>query len=207
MSKIKPRLPYKRFMDNILQCYQESSDVEKREGNTWYQQANEWCQQKAKKYNVKIETVVGIVAALSPACGVEQNLIDANNILKSNNPSEVIVTSYGQNKAKAIKIKEGQNPLDVLGGRKVKAFYDNMLNPESSNLCCVDRHALCIALGRPLTESERNEWNQERKHEIVENSFITVATAIGIKPHQLQAATWISYRNSLKRKLQDAIPF
>ena len=77
--------------------------------------------------------------------------------------SAIMIGGYpatGQTKVnnnKALRILNGEHPLEVLGGLKVVPFYKAILNPEGDNPTVVDRHASAVYMGRPLAESELNK--------------------------------------------------
>lgn len=117
----------------------------------WYRDAHQWAQALATAYGLTVETVVGVVSALSPLNGWESQLEWTPRILDAargtvDSASEWIPgPGLGANKRKAARILCGAEPLDVLGGNKVRAFYANICGDETA--VCVDRHAWAIATG------------------------------------------------------------
>ena len=126
------------MIENIKGVYYLSKAYEKRHGEIWYKNANKSCSTIAKKTDINIAFVVGVLSALSPNNKWERNVIDAENMCiayKSNIPlDEVKVCTYNANKQKAIKILELidkdkifvdiDDIREILNGNKVKAFFD-----------------------------------------------------------------------------------
>lgn len=172
-------------------------------GVTWYNKAHQKALKLAKRYNVDTDAVCGIIAALSPNNQWERNLIDTESLLLAKSRLRSIndfkCCTYNQNKLKAWKIANGDNPLDILSGNKVVSFYQCILNPIDPNLVCIDSHAINIALGRMATIAQTPSLsNQEYATFAVaykqttrwinsENDYLVI-------PMQVQAITWLYYR-------------
>lgn len=121
------------------------------------------------------------------------NLRDAERVCAAGDemPS---VTTYGQNLAKAIAIRDGAKPLSILGGNKVICFYDCIVNSKSSCVA-VDRHAIRVAAGGGYTVEEGSRWlSRKGNYERAALSYMVAADQAGIEPHQMQAITWLTYR-------------
>ena len=104
----------------------------------WYIEAHHIAELWASKYNYTVPQVVGIIAVLSPLQVWHQNLRWAHSILKEVNPR-----CYGFLHAhkKALAIKAGAKPSNILKGDKVKSFYASILRPHGSSIV-IDRHML-----------------------------------------------------------------
>ena len=68
--------------------------------------------------------------------------------------AQVKVSTFHGNKRKALTILAGAQPLEVLGGLKVRAFYNCILGDSG---VCVDGHAYAIWLGSyvPTTKTPK----------------------------------------------------
>ncbi len=206
MSKQKvSRRPRQIFVDNILTCYFQATETDRAEGLTWYIRAHVWAKDKAMRYNIPLKSVAGIMAALSPQCPWYKNLIDANEIMRSNTPDKVTTTTYNVNRQKAIDIKNGGEPLSVLGGNKTTDFYRCIERPENKGVAVVDRHAAAIAYGRALLKEERSKVSGPLYY-VIANSYRVAARVLGLLPSQLQAITWVTWRRNLEKQIPDA-PF
>jgi hypothetical protein len=101
----------------------------------------------------------------------------------------------GANNAKAARILRGEEPLDVLGGLKVRAFYRNIIGDR--DVVTIDRHAYSIAAGRHLKDTEAGPLNA-KAHYAVEALYQEAARALGVCPVTLQACTWLTWRRLKK---------
>lgn len=163
-------------------------------GTVWYDTAHAAALQLSERYGLTIEAAAGIIAALSPQTSWEGNLRIADAQCADPQSSHHTADATG----KARRILQGEDPLTVLGGRKVRSFYRNILNPSTTGPVTIDRHAAAILAGLSTPEwNTRYEKRLERKH------FYRLATAIyraaareyGLLPHQVQAIAWLVQSN------------
>ncbi|MFZ9252944.1 MAG: DUF7178 family protein [Hylemonella sp.] len=192
---------------NILAVFFSANAAEVSEGAHWYRKAHVLAIDLSAKYGVPYFSAVGIIAALSPNNRWERNVADAERLIKvfvaGGNPHEVKVCTFGKNKQKAIDILEGAAPLDVLSGRKVRAFYDCICHADGGNSVCVDGHAYAIWLGQPVPTSQTPSISAKLYETISEDyrkatKQINEITGQNYLPSQVQAITWVAWRNHLK---------
>ena len=124
-----------------LYGYYNKASVEQIEtGGDWYQDAHDSAIILAMQHNLPLFKVCGVIAALSPRNKWERNLYDTDNMLA--NPSvETKTCTFKTNRRKAIKILEAADESivkDILNGEKTRAFFDNILYPETSVETTVD---------------------------------------------------------------------
>jgi hypothetical protein len=93
---------------------------------------------------------------------------------------------------KADAIAAGADPLDVLGGRKVRSFYRNIVG--HTGHVTVDRHAVAIVAGRPLTDREGKVLERIGPYTYVAGAYRAAARRLGVAPTELQAVTWLVWR-------------
>jgi hypothetical protein len=185
----------KRIERNILSVLSQATDQERDIGMFWYRDANSACQIIAERQEVPLPHVIGVVAALSPGNEWGRNLLDAERLIDGWKIDNVpMVGSYGMgNITKAIRILNGEIPMDVLGGNKTKSFYQNILDPEYIGVVTIDRHAKGLAI-----ESRSNRGATADKDAIVTPGeypwyamhYVRLAERLGLIPNQLQAITW-----------------
>lgn len=156
----------------------------------WYPIAHAFCAQWAQAFSLEAWQVAGIVAALSPQLSWEKNKEQAiEGIARLQNGRTLDgMMAYPANKAKAIRIFNGENPLNVLGGNKVRAFYNNlMLDAESVT---IDRHATSIALyGLSVAKSGQVSVT-DKLYRLLAQAYKDVALSYSITPYVLQSVTW-----------------
>ena len=98
----------------------------------------------------------------------------------------------GGNCRKAELIFAGNDPLDVLGGDKVRSFYMTIVDPINAELVVVDRHAYDIAFGNVYSDAERKIG--KRMYRELSKAYRDAATIANVLPSQMQAVTWVTHR-------------
>jgi hypothetical protein len=187
---------------SILAVFFAANDYETISGAEWYQVANLSAQLLASRYNVKLNTAAAVIAALSPNNNWERNLIDADNIIRAytlggySDAAAIKTSTYGQNKKKALNILEGAEPLDILGGLKVRAFYGCIMGEDQ---LCVDGHAYAIWRGERITTNKTPKISPKLYASIEADYRLATDTINGVlgsnyKPYQTQAITWLTWR-------------
>lgn len=169
------------------------------EGLDWYRTANRWCDEVATRHNLLLPTVCGVVAALSPRLGWEMNKRLAVAAVEGKP-----VGALGGNVRKAEAILAGADPLDVLGGFKVRSFFQALLEPDNPDTVVIDRHAVGIVLGRPATEKEMKPLDYRKGYERFSEPYRRAAAREGVLPNDVQASTWVTWRKMLRGLHQDA---
>lgn len=191
---------------NILAVFFQATILERLEGNNWYDQARLICCELNDKYPInQFEAVAGVIAALSPNNRWERNVKDAEALIfafsAGLNLEEVKVSTFNKNKQKAIAILKGAEPLDILGGRKVRAFYECICGDDA---VCVDGHAYSIWLGERVSTTKTPRISDSLYDRISDDyrkaaEQISDITGIDYRPCQVQAITWVTWRNLIKK--------
>ena len=187
---------------NILAVFFSASAAEVIEGEEWYSRANLICRQLAHQYDCQLEHAAGVIAALSPNNRWERNVADAQRLFavyenSDLNINDVRVCTFNKNKEKAIRILEGEHPLDVLSGNKVRAFYGCIAG---YNDVCVDGHAYAIWAGQHIPTTKTPKISDKLYASIAEDyrraaQQINQITGKCYTGAQVQAITWVTWRN------------
>jgi hypothetical protein len=157
--------------------------------SAWYADANAWCQSMADDLRVPLSVVVGFVSAMSPRNAWAQQ--------KHHTLSQLTCALLGKpiphggtnaNKRKAQRIASGEEPLSVLGGSKVRAFYSAILSSGYCDAVVIDVHAWSAATGR------RDGVVPIRGYRAASESFRLVAERMHIRPCEAQALAWVEWR-------------
>ena len=178
---------------NLMAIYAQSKDEERITGLAWYQTAKVESERATSGHPY----AAGIVAAMSPQSSWGRNLEDVYALFEGNLDG---TTQSEDNLVKAILLIGGENPKDVLGGRKVRSFWRNIEHPERPGGVTIDRHAVAAAfLGAASPEYLRVHVSGrllERVgcYQIVAGAYRTCARSLKIYPHQLQAIIWLTWR-------------
>lgn len=193
---------------NILAVYFSANAAELHEGHEWYNNARDICRHIADDTKLSLEKVVGVLAALSPNNRWDKNVADTERLIKVFQAGEdtdlIKVSTYNKNKEKAVRILNGELPLDVLGGLKVRAFYRCILG---SNAVCIDGHAYAIWAGERISTTKTPSISP-KLYAAIADDYRTAALQISeikgveLSPCQVQAVTWVVWRNHFggKRK-------
>jgi hypothetical protein len=159
-----------------------------KEGLYWYAEAYDKCEVLAKEYGLSLEQSIGIVAVLSPKCPWDKNIFNATVVITGSGTP----TALGANIKKANRILNGEPPLSVLSGNKVRSFYFNILRRGFDSNVTIDTHILRV-IGRPSFTPKPGVYNQ-----IVE-AFRTVGKWVGYSPAQVQSVVWCYARKNVVR--------
>lgn len=182
----------------IVQTVERATVAECAEGLHWYETAHDHAREVGALRALPVSHGAGILAALSPACPWERNLADAYALARGDR--HYAYTTYQANVAKATAIAEGENPDTVLGGLKVRAFWSLVSDPRNRESVCIDRHALAVAYGGPLTDAARSTFaGHPRLYARVSEAYRRAAEIVGASPAQTQAVAWVVYRGAISR--------
>jgi len=190
--------------------YEKITNQDLKSGLRWYKLANRICKSIAKKYNLKIETVAGIISALSPSINWKQNIIDTIELIEKENDAKV--TTYNQNKLKALDILFSDELnlniyeyffLKKKSGFKTANFYLNIVNPNDKTAVTIDRHILDI-FNLPI-----KAINTNKKYLAFKAILIAKALQRNLIPCQYQAIIWKCHKrlkhNTLNYEVE--VPF
>ena len=177
---------------NVRTVFESASLIELAEGMAWYANAHNILAAVAIRHKVTTRVACGICAALSPGSPWERNLQDVQEFLR--NPKAAVGVYGRRNRDKAKRILDREEPLDVLGGQKVRSFYLNLVSPTEDLAVTVDRHSKCLSFGI-TSERDSNAIVTRAEYQIVEQVTRELAEELRILPLQLQAVTWTVWRN------------
>lgn len=194
-------------VERILSVVTRADRTTTAEGVSWYQAANEVAAELADAYNVTDRQAAGIIAALSPQTGWALNVQLAGDFLQAHSLRRTDQFSGHTTNAivKCQRIAAGEDPYRVLGGRKVRSFYTNIADPYRPGAVTVDRHALAITLGRPLTSKDR-QLERPGVYQQTAAAYRTAARQLGILPHETQAIAWCQWRRETGADRFDGLP-
>jgi hypothetical protein len=187
--------PQVRNITKVMREIISSDDVSVSLGMTWYNRARAHA---ALLDPNDVSRAAGILAALSPLNSWPQNMRLASEIYAGK-------TNLGylhKNVAKALRIYNGEMPLNVLGGNKVRSFYLNIIGDDSLETVTVDRHAVDIACGRVCDDKVRSHWTSGKRYWFVAGMYVRAAKIINAEfgtaftGAQIQAITWVWWRKN-----------
>ena len=190
--KLKKTNRFPGAVKNILAIYGQASEDEIQGGLSWYADAHNFAREQAEKHGLSIEIVAGIVSALSPGTDWERNKADAMQVLAGNESHGF--GSYGHNVRKAFEIRavgQQERVEKYFPADKTFNFYHNIVNPAAAKYVTIDRHALSVGIGATRADKTvtKVEYRELARH------YNLAAKKLGILPQQVQAVTWVVWRN------------
>lgn len=179
--------------NNVLSVYFSATADNLRKGLSWYLDAHSFALSSAEEYGFTVEQTAGVIAALSPMMKWGPNKAQA---LIAFQEREAMGLGLDNNCVKAMRIMNGEAPLDVLGGNKVRAFYSTILDPAGFSIPVIDRHAFDIAVGEITSDKARGMLGRKGIYEAFGNVYVEAAMTVGIGAPQMQAITWTQWRDN-----------
>jgi len=212
-------------IERVIRVYRSSPDTDLVTGMQWYRAAHAFCDELADEYSSLVPSayhVAGIVAALSPQVSWTQNKRLSRELIEMGS-----TTSRLERVQTAREIMQGDDPYIKLfdpkrQNRKVRSFFMNIAFPDWPKIpeghqlpddianipphVTLDRHAWSMLYwDRTITDvlvaptKEYYEWGR--------CVFVAAADQLGgILPHELQAVTWVVWRNPNRRILDPNAP-
>jgi hypothetical protein len=188
------------YVRNILKTYRIATVEDVANGVEWYDRAKRMAAWIAKETSIKETTVIGVMAALSPNNRWERNCKDALTMcsawISGDSLDDFKVSCYNKMKQKAWSILQDDLQDDAailtrLNGQKIRSFYSNIRGLDEVT---IDGHALNIARGKRegLTSDKTNMGKKQYRE--LQAAYVTAAKRIKVKPSELQAITWTTWK-------------
>lgn len=193
-------------VQNIKNKYKEASPELLKGGSQWYERAHD----EAKKVGGgDVRKGAGVIAALSPLSDWNRNVAEAHEMAKTGTVRSALIP---QNVDKAHRIISGEDPHDVLGGHKVRSFFENIHDPSNKEPVTIDRHAYDIAMGHPFVGTGRKSTPRGGggkmspdiglsalgRYQHFVQAYKHAAHELEVDvPNKAQAVSWVSHRGAL----------
>lgn len=177
------RMP--EIQSNLLTLYQERTLQDTLDGLRWYPDANYIVREWAVTYGLSVETVACIVAAISPQCSWDRNLIIADDILNRRPASVGGALHANLAKAECIRNDRAKIMLPYFPhGPKVNTFAANLAG--NYTIATVDTHGLQAALN-DVQATYTLRWTP---YQVFSQCYVNVAHTVGLLPAYFQAIIW-----------------
>lgn len=186
-------------VNNIMGFYDAATHEHYNNGMDWYENACKLGHAIAWEHGVLPVQAIGIIAAFSPQCDWDNNLKYAREFLRTGKTGR---TQYQLSVANEVLKLETQKEIRKAlsttedGAPKVRAFFDCIYDPYCDSVV-VDRHAIACALQEPGSVNVLHVNVQKltiAQYAFIAECYDKAACMIGIRPNQMQAITWESYR-------------
>lgn len=184
------------------------------------EQVNTLGLQTEAEWEREVRKAAGVIAALSPRLAWRKNVeyaklaymtyagIATQGLMSMRTDGDIseayfagMIPTLNANARKAFRILNGEDPEDVLGGPKVRAFYFTIVNPTDPRAVVVDRHAIDITFGQVLNDQARGlalgrKGAYDRVSELYRRAARIISAELGEvwTPAQVQATTWTYWR-------------
>lgn len=193
----------KKFVKNILAVYKLAQLEDHIAGNNWYYQAQAISRALAETTGLDPMVIAGVIAAISPQNKWDRNVFMAEQVLRVWRETGVsALKQKGYFKLGLTKVDQilaladptHEQVCTILNGQKITAFF-RCISGDLQGVC-VDGHAFNIATHGLVRKgiSSVKSFGVAR-YRALELAYQTAATKMKITPAQLQAITWITYRN------------
>lgn len=189
-----------QYVRNILKVFRRATLEDHAEGMHWYDAARVECEKIADEYSMRVSTVIGVMAALSPnnnwTINIRNTWAMVDAWCNQRGIDSFKVSTYSPNKVKAWSMLEEQlhtddDILTRLNGQKTRSFYSNIRGLDEVT---IDGHALNIARGVRFNLTDDKTNIGKRLYRELQDAYVRAAKRVGVKPHELQAITWTTWR-------------
>ena len=173
---------------NILATYALASSEELDNGAQWYPRAHALaCELDGGDGRVG----AGVLAALSPITPWSRNAVLGRRAFALGRLDGGTLSGSVR---KANAILDGADPLDVLGGLKVRNFFEAIANPLSPDAVVIDRHAFDVAVGKVCVDADRGQLGRLGDYARFARAYARAGAILGTTPATVQATTWVTWR-------------
>lgn len=145
----------------------------------WYRESRRVARALARKHGVSLATAAGVIAALSPRQQWSANVAGADDLLGGGTGC-----GFAKNRDKAERIANGERPLDVLSGPKVRAFYRAIMGDQ-------DAAVVDVWMWRAMGQ---NPLAPTVKYDDAAASLVEAARKVEVAVTAFQAAVWTYVR-------------
>lgn len=175
---------------NLRQVWAGTTETDKACGRAWYPDAQAIVREWSAHYGLPVETVASIVAALSPRCRWERNLVCATNVLDGH-PISLGEGALRVNYLKAVDILRDRATSIMpyfKSAPKVASFQQNLQG--NMEFVTVDVHAAQAAMKDPTFKTGLT-WNA---YTVFAAAYAANAAELGIPPAEYQAILWCAWK-------------
>ena len=196
----------KEGQENLGRMFDQADRIDLEEGALAYLKYNQLLQKIADHYGSSLERTAAAFAALSPNNDYFGNLRSLISVLdgyrKGIAPNRITVSTYGHCRDRALQYLSGAvDFMQSVRGPKIRAFYQNIINPNDPGWVTIDGHMVAAWNGLPATMKE--SLVGRKQYEIVAAGCMALARERGILPNQYQATVWFVRKRVLRIKFDE----
>lgn len=176
---------HRHMRDRLIAAYVAADADTIMAGRRWYPTAEAKIAELADAYSVGPVTAAAIVAVLSPQVKWRANIACARAVL-ARDAVEARRHCLHANVRKAEAIRDGADPLEVVSGPKVSAFFANLIG--SGETVTVDVWATRAATGG------KQDHPTNASYPYIAAAYRAAAAQCGERARDFQAAVWLAIR-------------
>jgi hypothetical protein len=177
----------------ILRCWEAATAADLADGLGWYARANDLAAALSAGAPISRAQAAGVIAALSPRNTWDSNVNGATAMVAAHAALEaeptVAGTTDNRDKAWAI-LNHAGDPLDILGGPKVRSFYANIMGD-------LDAVTVDVWAARAAEGFDNPNAPTGNRYERIAAAYREAASAVGVAPRDMQAAVWVYIRRAV----------
>ena len=191
------------IIDNLFEIWEAIPLSFQLENKSWYNETNKWCKDLADKIDIPLMPVVATFSCLSPQCSFKQNKLFCESYYSNffKHTESQISKCHRINAYYGIQLdnyrQQKQQIMGFIGGRKTQAFFENILEPNDSQLVTLDRHCFKIAGFNDVVSLTIKQYD------FLQDCFQEVANTLSLLPLQYQAVTWKWWRECNNKNIYD----
>jgi len=174
-----------------------ATDDQRIRGAEWYKEAQYFCANLARDYSVPPYIAACIVSILSPSVTWERNKIDAKNLLHAYrygpDVNAVVVSTYGANKSKAIKLLTAGNILAPVS-YKTYAFAQNIAHLGRDHVTIDRWHMRACTVSASARRRDVVEAPTAKQYKRIESITADIARFHNVPAYIIQATIWLTIR-------------
>jgi hypothetical protein len=191
-----------QIRSNLLAWFNHATEQNREDGMAWYQEAQTFCHDLAKEFEMSPYICASVVSCLSPNNKWPRNKIDAKAVIVTHkaglSADSVKVCTYNANKAKAFRVlNEGE--AIAASAPKTHAFAMNvgLLSPEHIT---IDKWHVRACLTQPADGIVATvESVTDKQYRRIEAITAEIAKDCGLKGYEFQAILWIAIKQAWNR--------
>lgn len=180
---------------NVKTVLDRASEADRAAGLAWYPYAQTIAADMA---NGDVWKGAGVIAAFSPRQDWDLNILQARRAFAYGTAAGHKPALHTKQQVKsADMVMRGHWPLDVFKGDKTRAFTVAVATGGDYGIAVIDRHAHDVAMGHfDFTDTTRNIG--KRLYRNMAAAYAEVADYTGMRVHDVQAITWVTWRREKK---------
>lgn len=179
------------MLGHCFELYNKTSDITKKYGLIWYNDATKFAQSLANKFGLEFDVVNHCLCVLSNANEWNSNKLDCERMIDAFMNGRSIdsfkVKTYGRDKRKAWNVLKNNIRIQP-NSLKTYSFAMNIANIDNHYNVTIDRHMLSAMLTREYGSLTEN------KYSIFRDCIIKFAKCYNIEPRQMQAILWLQIK-------------